>query len=102
MVRRISVVVAALLLSGCGGESDYTPQSGASGADIFTAACQECHGVNGEGKFGFLLSLKVADHPREVLAGKIRNGGPVMPAFPQVDETAALAVADHLKQVTAQ
>lgn len=100
MKKKITVLAAALLLTGCGGDNPYTPQAGATAETIFAEACESCHGANGAGKFGVLLRLALEDNSVEEVAAKVRSGGPVMPAFPQIDEATATALATHLKQVT--
>jgi mono/diheme cytochrome c family protein len=99
MYKTTRLIVACLIataLSGCG-NSDYTPTTGAAADQLFAEACAGCHGDNGEGKFGFLLSIAGSEESSETIVAKIRNGGHLMPAFPQLSEEQASAIAGYLK-----
>lgn len=96
--RFIAACLFAAGLSGCS-SSDYTPTAGAAADQLFAEACAGCHGDNGEGKFGFLLAVAGSDESAEDIATKIRNGGHVMPAFPQISEEQASAIAGYLKSL---
>lgn len=95
--RLLAVCLIAAGLSGCGGNSDYTPTAGMSAEQIFAEACAKCHGEGGEGKLGFLLSIAGTEEPSEEVVNKIRQGGTIMPAFIQISESDAQALADYLK-----
>jgi mono/diheme cytochrome c family protein len=97
--RFIGICLIAAGLSACGGDSDYQPNAGQSPEQIFAEACASCHGEKGEGKFGFLLSVAGSDEPVEEIVGKIRQGGHMMPAFSQISEQEAAAVAGYLKNL---
>ena len=86
------------LLTGCSAR-DFKPVSGMNGKDIFANACSGCHGDNGGGKFGFLLKLAGTEETSDEIVEKIRNGGHIMPAFPNIDEQSAALVADYLKSL---
>jgi mono/diheme cytochrome c family protein len=86
------------LLTGCSAR-DFKPVSGMDGKDIFANACSGCHGENGGGKFGFLLKLAGTDNSVDEIADKIRNGGHIMPAFPNIDAQNATQVADYIKSL---
>ncbi len=87
------------MLTGCGGSNEFTPVSGMDGVDIYANACSSCHGENGSGKFGFLLKLAGSEETTDQIVGKIRNGGHIMPAFPNIDTQQAKLVADYLKSL---
>ena len=93
----ILVALACLGLAACG-QRDYTPAAGVTAETIFAEACESCHGVTGTGKFGFLLKIADSDHPHPIneIAEKIIKGGHVMPAFPNIDQKSAEAVAQYL------
>lgn len=98
MLKRIWMVVpVALLLSGCGGNSEYTPAAGSSAAQIYADACAGCHGAQGEGKFGVLLKIAGTTHAAADLGSKVRSGGPIMPAFVNIGEADAVAVGEYVR-----
>lgn len=95
--RLIGACMIGAGLSGCGGSSDYKPSAGMPAEQLFAEACASCHGEKGEGKFGFLLSVAGCDETAEEIVTKIHTGGYVMPAFPNIGESEALAVAEFIK-----
>ncbi len=98
MDKTTRIMGACLLAAGLSGCSkDFTPSEGMGASEIFTQACAACHGDNGQGKFGFLLKVAGSETPLPEMADKIRNGGYVMPAFPNISEADALAIAGYLK-----
>lgn len=100
MDKTTSIMGACLLaasLSGCSGSNDFKPTDGMGASELFAQACSSCHGENGNGKFGFLLAIAGSEKPLQELADTIRNGGYVMPAFPNISEAEALAVTGYLK-----
>lgn len=97
MTKSLMVISAALLLSGCGGDNNYTPVAGATPAQIYADTCAGCHGAAGEGKFGGLLKLAGTDQAATDLGAKIRAGGPVMPAFVNIGEAEAVAVGAYIR-----
>ncbi len=97
--RFIGICLLAAGLSACGGDSDYQPGAGLSPQQLYAQACASCHGKQGGGKFGFLFSIAGSDLSAEEIAGKIRGGGDMMPAFPQISEEQASAVADYVKKL---
>lgn len=94
--RLLLLAVAGLGLSACG-QNDYRPTADATAETMFAEACESCHGVAGEGKFGFLLKIAGSQHPVEELASKITNGGHVMPAFPNIDPAQTTALAQYIQ-----
>ena len=97
LIKTISMVAALGLLSGCGGPDEYTPDSGMSGADAFAAACQSCHGEAGQGKFGFLLKIAGDAHSVAEIADKVRDGGFIMPSFPNIADKERQALAEYIR-----
>ncbi len=95
--RLIGAGLLAAALAGCSGSQEFTPTAGMSPDQVFAQACSGCHGEGGEGKFGFLLSIAGTDADSGEIVAKIRNGGHVMPAFPNIDESTATAIAAYLK-----
>lgn len=96
-VKLISASPLLLALTGCFGPSDYDPSLTATPDQIYTEACQSCHGEKGEGKFGFLLKITDSDHSIAEIADKIEQGGIVMPGFPKMEAPQRLLVATYLK-----
>ncbi len=102
MKKSWMMVPAVLLLSGCGGTNSYTPTAGTTSAQIYAENCANCHGAQGEGKFGFLLKLAETEHSAETLGAKVRAGGPMMPAFENISETDAVALGAYIRGGFAQ
>ncbi|SET17689.1 cytochrome c551 [Nitrosomonas marina] len=95
-MKKTSVVLtffAAAALIGCGSTSDYTPPADASGEQIFSTACSECHKPL-KGDVAMILSEKVAN--KDALKNKIQNGSMRMPAFKNIQGDAADRLADYL------
>lgn len=67
---------AIISLSGCSKTNDYVPPEGASGEEIFKAACVSCH--ESKGDHTFELSAEMDD---SALAMKINKGSFSMPGF---------------------
>ena len=83
---------AALALSACSKTSEYSPAAGASGADIYKAACSECHAME-DGKI-FELSKEMAS--ADAISTKISGGGMMMPSFPDIQGEALSSVAEYV------
>ena len=92
----IGVCLLAAGLSGCS-DRDFKPAEGMPADQLFAQACASCHGDKGEGKFGFLLSVAGSELSTGEIVQKIRQGGHVMPAFPNISDAEALAVAEYIK-----
>ena len=95
--RILGIVLIAAGLSACGGGSSYQPATGLSTEQLYAEACSGCHGKTGGGKFGFLFSIVDSEMPVNEIVDKIRNGGQMMPAFPQISETQATEIAAYVK-----
>jgi cytochrome c551 len=95
--RLYAICLIAAGLSACSGSNDYKPTAGMPVEQLFAEACADCHGENGEGKFGFLLSIAGSDESAEEIVTKIHTGGHVMPAFPNIEENEAVAIAEFIK-----
>jgi len=101
MNRHIKLGLAATLiglLAGCG-KDDIAPAQDTSPADIFVQACRTCHGAQGSGKFGFLLKIAGTDESVEEIGAKIRDGGWIMPKFPNLSEDQRQALAAYIKSL---
>ncbi|HLA66035.1 MAG TPA: c-type cytochrome [Acidimicrobiia bacterium] len=63
------LIVGVLLTSACGGsdgDSDDTSQTAvAAGHEVFTTACQACHGTTGEGVTGLGSNLQESQFVRD-------------------------------------
>lgn len=95
-MKKINVVVAAstlVILIGCGGGRDYSPPAGASGEQIFTAACSECHKPLSTDKV-MILSASVGS--KEAITKKFQSGSMRMPAFKNIQGEAADRLADYV------
>jgi len=76
----LTIAVAALAMAGCSKPNNYTSAAGASGADIFKAACIECHKMEN----GRIFELTADKANAAVIARKISEGGAIMPSFPNI------------------
>ena len=97
MTQLFSLAGLTLLLSACGGPSDYTPGPDMTAADIYVGACQECHGENGAGKFGFLFKIAGSQASVDEIAEILKNGGKIMPSFPKMSDEQRMAMAAYIK-----
>lgn len=97
--RSIGICLIATGLSACGGDSSYQPETDLSAAQLYAEACTACHGKEGEGKFGFLFTIAGSDEPTEAIVEKIKQGGQMMPAFPQISREQASALAEYVKSL---
>ena len=76
----LALTVAALAMAGCSKPNNYTPAAGASGADIFKAACLECHKIEN----GKIFELAADNAGAAAIAKKITEGGKIMSSFPNI------------------
>lgn len=81
------------ILVGCGASSDYTPPANASGENIFSTACTECHKPL-SANVAMILSEKVAN--KEALIKKFQSGSMKMPAFKNIQGEAADRLAEYV------
>lgn len=95
----VTAVAATLTLTACGGQEDYSPKAGTKPAKMFEQACAHCHGSQGSGKFGFLLSLQDSHTPQDVIGDIIRNGNGIMPAFPKLSDKQVQTLAQYTSQL---
>lgn len=86
-------VTALLLLVGCGTSRDYTPAADATGEQIFSTACTECHKPV-SANVAMALSEKTAN--KDALIKKFQTGSMRMPAFKNIQGESANRLADYL------
>lgn len=79
MIVRLLALGPALLLAAC--SRDYAPDAGTDGAQIYRAACLECHKPAANGS---IFILPAAHANVAYIADKIHNGSWLMPAFPGI------------------
>lgn len=88
----LTVSLLALAVAGCSKTNNYAPAAGASGADIFKAACLECHKVEN----GRIFELSADKANAATIARKITEGGVMMPSFPNLKGEELKAVSQHV------
>jgi len=88
----LTITVAALAMAGCSKPNNYTPAAGASGADIFKAACIECHKIEN----GKIFELTADKANAAVIAKKITEGGKIMSSFPNIKGEELKAVSQYV------
>ena len=93
MKRLVIGIPLVLLVAACSKTSDYTPESGASGEDIFKSACVECHSPM-EG--GHYFELGTDMNNVGAVSKKINEGSFAMPAFPQIQGEALQGLAEYV------
>ena len=74
----LALTMTALVMAGCSKTNDYAPAAGASGEDIFKAACAECHKKEG----GKIFELSGDKASASAIAKKVTQGGMIMPSYP--------------------
>ncbi len=77
MKRLLLLSLGMIILAGCSKTNDYKPELGATGEEIFKAACASCHEADANGRY-FELSADVS------VKDKIAKGSFAMPAFPYI------------------
>lgn len=88
----LTVSVLALAAVGCSKTNNYTPAAGASGADIFKAACLECHKIEN----GKIFELAADKANAATIARKITEGGVMMSSFPNLKGEELKAVSQYV------
>ncbi|MGD8589292.1 MAG: cytochrome c [Chromatiales bacterium] len=96
-IQLFTLAALTSLISGCGGPSDFTPSEGMTAVEIYNSACADCHGDNGAGKFGFLFKIAGSDDSVEEMAATIKEGGTIMPSFPNLSDEQRLMMAGYIK-----
>jgi mono/diheme cytochrome c family protein len=94
MNNKLALIGAALLIAGC--TRDYMPESGASGEQIFKAACAECHNKAVEGAPGKLFTLDSEKATPTYIAHKVHAGSLMMPKFPNVKDQDMRALSAYV------
>ncbi len=86
----IAFVVA--VATGCSKTSDYTPASGVSGAEIFEAACVECH----KDAAPKIFQLKADNATPASIKKSIAEGNMMMPKFPNIQGESLDALVEYV------
>jgi cytochrome c551 len=86
-------ISALFILAGCGTSKDYSPPAGASGEQIFSTACTECHKPL-SANVAMILSEKVAN--KDAIIKKFQSGSMRMPAFKNIQGEAADRLAEYV------
>lgn len=89
----VLTILALFILVGCGASKDYTPPADASGENIFSSACTECHKPL-SANVAMILSEKVAS--KEAIIKKFQSGSMKMPAFKNIQGEAADRLAEYV------
>ena len=89
----VLTILALFILVGCGASKDYTPPADASGEDIFSSACTECHKPL-SANVAMILSEKVTS--KEAIIKKFQSGSMRMPAFKNIQGEAADRLAEYV------
>lgn len=96
---RLVIIGLAVLISAC---SVSRPPEGATGADIYSMLCANCHGAAMEGGIGPPLGpgSNAAEQPDEFLETTIEHGRGRMPSFSaSLSETQLSLLIDHIREV---
>ena len=86
-------VSALAILVGCDSGSDYTPAADASGEQIFSTACTECHKPI-SGDVAIIISEGMAN--KDAIINKVQSGSMRMTAFPKIQGDAADRLAEYV------
>lgn len=85
-MRKLNIALTLstlFIVTGCGGSKDYSPPADASGEQIFSTACTECHKPL-SANVAMILSEKVAN--KDAIIKKFQGGSMRMPAFKNIQE----------------
>jgi len=93
-MKKLLLLTAATTLLTAGCSRDYTPAAGASGEDIFKAACMECHEAI-EGRDNMFYELSSDKKNTDFIAKKISSGSLLMPKFPNITGDSLKAVSQY-------
>jgi len=96
-MKLILLPILGLALAGCAGKEEYIPPEGASGEDIFKAACSECHEPKEHGK---VFELDREEATPSAIAEQVRKGGFFMPSFPNISGDDLKHLADYVLSVS--
>ncbi|OQW40995.1 MAG: cytochrome C [Proteobacteria bacterium SG_bin4] len=88
-----STIAALFILTGCGASKDYTPPADATGEQIFSTACTECHKPL-NANVAMILSEKVAN--KDAIIKKFQGGSMRMPAFKNIQGESANRLAEYI------
>ncbi len=86
-------ISALIILTGCSASRDYTPPADASGEQIFSTACTECHKPL-SANVAMILSEKAAN--KDAIIKKFQSGSMRMPAFKNIQGEAADRLAEYV------
>lgn len=95
-MRKLNIALtlsALFVLAGCGGSKDYSPPADASGEQIFSTACTECHKPL-SANVAMILSEKVAN--KDAIIKKFQGGSMRMPAFKNIQGESADRLAEYI------
>lgn len=95
-MRKLNIALtlsALFVLTACGGSRDYSPPADASGEQIFSTACTECHKPL-SANVAMILSEKVAN--KDAIIKKFQGGSMRMPAFKNIQGESADRLAEYI------
>ncbi|HMV13691.1 MAG: cytochrome c [Nitrosomonas sp.] len=95
-MRKLNIALtlsALFVLTACGGSKDYSPPADASGEQIFSTACTECHKPL-SANVAMILSEKVAN--KDAIIKKFQGGSMRMPAFKNIQGESADRLAEYI------
>jgi cytochrome c551 len=95
-MRKLNIALTLstlFIVTGCGGSKDYSPPADASGEQIFSTACTECHKPL-SANVAMILSEKVAN--KDAIIKKFQGGSMRMPAFKNIQGESADRLAEYI------
>jgi mono/diheme cytochrome c family protein len=100
LASALAALVAALVLTACGGGSSESSKPTASGATLYASNCARCHGSDGNGRSAPSLVGMAATFPDiENQITFVSNGGGGMPRFGDLLSDADLrAVTEYTRE----
>ena len=96
MQRRIALLMTTLLtlLAAC--SRSYTPNTEATGRDIFLEACAECHKAENKDLPGMIFALSTPKANLAYITYKVHEGSLTMPKFPNIRDTQLQTLSDYV------
>lgn len=93
----VAIVFLVIFMIFTGQTNEYIPTT-SDPAVVYQEACQECHGVRGEGEGLLYPNIAEVDEGVEEIIEIVKDGALFMPAFPNIPDTTLEKLAEYVSQ----